>query len=61
MVILSDLLIVLNQDQLNSIPKMSRLNSADITKTRYVDEIEWLPHNIPFYKVIVMFLFIIVK
>lgn len=51
LIILSDLLIVLNQNQLNSIPKMSRLNSADIIHTQYADEIEWLSHNIPFYKV----------
>lgn len=51
LVILSDLLIVLNEDQLNSIPKMSRLNSADIIHTRYADEIEWLSNNVPFYKV----------
>lgn len=52
LVTLSDLLIVLNQDQLNSIPKLSRLNSADVIHTRYTDEIEWIPNNIPFYKVV---------
>ncbi|XP_050528946.1 uncharacterized protein LOC126898698 [Daktulosphaira vitifoliae] len=48
--ILSDALIVLNQDQLDSIPILSRLNSADIISTRYADVIEWLPIDIPFYK-----------
>lgn len=51
MVTLSDLLIVLNPDQLDSIPKMSRLNSADIIQTRYANTIEGLSNNIPFYKV----------
>lgn len=51
LVTLSDLLIVLNQDQLDSIPKISRLNFADIIQTRYADEIEWLSNNIPFYQV----------
>jgi len=51
LVTLSDLLIVLNQDQLNAIPDMSRLNSSDIILTRYADEIEFLSNNIPFYKV----------
>lgn len=48
---LSDLLIVLNQDQLKDIPQMSLLNSSDIILTRYADEIEFLSDNIPFYKV----------
>lgn len=30
---------------------MSRLNSADIIRTRYTEEIEWYYNNIPFYKV----------
>lgn len=51
LITLSDLLIVLNPDQLNCIPAMSRVNSADIIQTHYADEIEWLSHNIPFYKV----------
>lgn len=51
LVTLTDFLIVLNQDQLNSIPNISRLNSADIIHTRYGYKIEWLPHNIPFYEV----------
>ncbi|XP_025197043.1 uncharacterized protein LOC112595869 [Melanaphis sacchari] len=50
LVTLSDFLIVLNQDQLNAIPDMSRLNSSDIILTRYADEIEFLSNNIPFYK-----------
>ncbi|XP_060861457.1 uncharacterized protein LOC132938560 [Metopolophium dirhodum] len=50
LVTLSDLLIVLNKDQLNAIPDMSRLNSSDIILTRYADEIEFLSNNIPFYK-----------
>lgn len=54
MVSLSDLLIVLNKDQLNAIPDMSRLNSSDIILTRYADEIEFLSNNIPFYKVRLM-------
>ncbi|VVC44291.1 Hypothetical protein CINCED_3A001515 [Cinara cedri] len=56
LVTLSDLLIVLNQGQLDSIPKISRLNSADIIQTRYADEIEWLSNNIPFYKGCELFL-----
>jgi len=51
LVTLSDFLIVLNQDQLNAIPDMSRLNSSDIILTRYADEIESLSNNVPFYKV----------
>ncbi|XP_022161558.1 uncharacterized protein LOC111027479 [Myzus persicae] len=50
LVTLSDLLIVLNKDQLNAIPDMSRLNSSDIILTRYADEIEFIPNDIPFYK-----------
>jgi len=30
---------------------MSRINSADIIRTQYADEIEWLSNNVPFYKV----------
>lgn len=56
LVTLSDLLIVLNQDQLNAIPDMSRLNSSDIILTRYADEIEFLSDNIPFYKGCVLIL-----
>ncbi|KAF0770310.1 Uncharacterized protein FWK35_00000802 [Aphis craccivora] len=56
LVTLSDLLIVLNQDQLNAIPDMSRLNSSDIILTRYADEIEFLSNNIPFYKGCVLIL-----
>ncbi|XP_016659329.2 uncharacterized protein LOC100160532 [Acyrthosiphon pisum] len=50
LVTLSDLLIVLDKDQLNAIPDISRLNSSDIILTRYADEIEFLSNNIPFYK-----------
>lgn len=52
LITLSDLLIVFDYDKLNSVPKMSRLDSADIIQTRYADEIEWISNNIPFYKVL---------